>query len=436
MILNLLVLTSMVLILFLVNVTGIGSFFNAGEQAALAFGFILLASYVSGLIAKRAKLPMITGFLLAGFLFGPNVLGAISPALRFLTPQILEELSIFNSIALGLIAFSAGGEMKLEALRKSLRGIAFVSVGQSLIAASITLPVIVLLGSLFGPFEGYTTATLLGVGLLFSVIAMANSPSSTIALIIEYRAKGPLTTTVLGVTILKDVVVIVLFSFTMIAAKILIQDQGGINLWLFILILWEVLGSIAIGCGLGFLMGQYMKYVGRELPLIFLALSFIAMELAHDFHLSGLLLCMFAGFYVENFTNKGKLLIESIERYSLPIYVLFFTITGANLQLQLLLKVWPIVLVLVAIRTISIWAGTTGGALVTGSSKTIRKYLWLGFVTQAGVTIGLATIIQKEFGQIGTSLMTIIVAAVAVNQIVGPVLFRYGLLKSGEGSSD
>ena len=436
MILNLIVLISMVLILFLVNITGIGSFFNIGDQAALAFGFILLASYVSGLIARRAKLPMITGFLLAGFLFGPNVLGAISPGLRFLTPQILDELSIFNTIALGLIAFSAGGEMKLDEVKKSLKGIAFVSMGQSMVAASLTLPAVFLLGYFFDIFSGYTGATLLGIGLLFAVIAMANSPSSTIALIVEYKAKGPMTTMVLGVTILKDVVVIIMFSFAMIAAKILIQEQGDINLWLFALILWEVLGSIAIGCGLGFLMGQYMKYVGRELPLILLALAFIAMELAHDFHLSGLLLCMFAGFYVENFTDKGKLLIGSIERYSLPIYVLFFTITGANLQLQLLVNVWPVVLVLVLVRTISIWAGTTGGAALAGGSKTIRKYLWLGFITQAGVTLGLATIIEKEFGQIGAALMTIIVATVAVNQIIGPVLFRFGLLRSGEGTAE
>jgi Kef-type K+ transport system membrane component KefB len=433
MIRNLTVLITLMIILFAVNVTGIGSFYTIGDHAALAFGFILLASYVSGRIARRAKLPMITGYLLAGFFFGPHVLGAVVPELRILTPEILEDLSIFNTIALGLIAFNAGGEMKMESLKSALKSIAAVALGQTVSAGILMVTALMIFGSRFALFADLSTGAILGVSVLFAVIAMANSPSSTIALIVEYKAKGPLTTISLGVTILKDVVVIVAFSLAMILAQLLLGAEGGSHIEIVGLLIWEVAGSIGIGLGLGWLMGKYIKYVGREMPLILLALSFLAMSLANDLHLSGLLLCMSAGFYVENFTDRGGLLIDAIERYSLPIFVLFFTITGAELQLVVLAQVWPMVLLLVGLRTFSIWAGTTAASALAKDPPTVRKNLWLGFLTQAGVSLGLATLIGEEIPGIGVEIETIIVAAVALNQIAGPVAFRFGLLKSGEG---
>jgi NhaP-type Na+/H+ or K+/H+ antiporter len=256
-----------------------------------------------------------------------------------------------------------------------------------------------------------------------------------LALIVEYHAKGPLTTVTLGVTILKDVVVIILFSIAMVAAKLLTGVGGELDLALVGLILWEVLGSLAIGAGLGYLLGKYIDTVGRESPLILLALSFFAMELAHNFHLSGLLLCMATGFFVENYTTKGDALIQAIERYSLPVFVLFFTITGAQLDLAVLRKIWPLVLLLVAVRTFAIWAGTTAGSVFAKDPPVVRKNLWLGFITQAGVSLGLATLIERELPGIGGPLKTTIVAVVAVNQIIGPILFRWGLLTSKEGKT-
>ena len=435
MIVDLLVLVSLAALLGSINALGIGSFLTVGDHSALAFGFILLTSYVTGRIVRRWGLPMITGYLLAGLIFGPYVLGNISPSLRILSPQILDELSIFNSIALGLIAFSAGGEVKIDAIRKRLKSIAYVTGGQ-VVGAALLAPILWLALPLFLAFKGAPINAVLASAALFSVLAMANSPSTTLALILESRAKGPLTTTSLGVTILKDVLVIVMFSVVMVAAKALMAAQGELDVTLLLLLLWEVAGSLAIGLGLGYLMGQYMKYVGRELPLILLALALVAIELALDFHLSGLLLCMAAGFYVVNFTESGNLLIRAIAGYSMPVFVLFFTITGAELQLPLLVHAWPLVLTLVVLRTVSIWAGsTTGSALAKDSSK-VRKNVWLGFVSQAGVTLGLAMLIGQEIPHIGQTIQTIVVATVAINQLVGPVLFRIGLVRVGEAQAE
>jgi Kef-type K+ transport system membrane component KefB len=414
---------------------GIGSFFNIGDQGALAFGFVLLASYLAGRIARRAKLPMITGYLLAGILFGPFVMGSIAPALNILSFEVLGELNIFNSIALGLIAFSAGGEMKIESLTKRLRSIISITLGQSLAAFTVLVPLMLLFGGMFAAFSGVPQSGLLAGGLLLAVLATANSPSTAIALIVEYRAKGPLTTTVLGVTVLKDVAVIILFSVAMIAAELLTGSAGSHSIAATGgLVAWEVFGSIGFGLLLGYLMGQYMTYVGRELPLILLALSFGAVELAREMHLSGLLICMSAGFYVENYTKRGNLLIDAIERYSLPVFILFFTITGANLKLGNLATLWPLVLAFFAVRLGTTWFGTWAGSTIAGDEKNLRTNLWTGFVPQAGVTLGLATLISDSFTVIGAPIKTTVIAAVALNQIFGPVLFRWGLFRSGEAN--
>jgi len=432
-VLNILVLAILMLVLLFINSSNLGYFSNDGELTALAFGFILIASFVCGRIARRIGLPALTGYLMAGFVFGPELMGAYLPSFAILTPEVLQNLSIFNTIALGLIALSAGGEMALDVIRKSFKSIVFVSVGQGIAAIFVTVPVILIVGRQFSIFSGLTLPFLLGVALVLSVICMANSPSSTLALIVEYRAKGQLTTTSLGVTILKDVVVIIMFSLALLVAKQLGDSEGKMELALVGTIAWEVFGSIIIGLILGYIVGQYIKYVDRESPMIMLAISFFAMELAILLHLSGLLLCMTCGFYVVNFTNRGQMMINALEEYSLPIFVLFFTITGANLELSSLMKVWPAVLLIVATRTLSIWAGTTGASAIAKDPPVVRRNLWLGFITQAGVTLGLASLIKEQIPQIGGPLMTIIVAAVAINQIIGPIAFKIALLRSGEG---
>jgi Kef-type K+ transport system membrane component KefB len=434
MIADLLVLSLLVALTWCVRCLPVGSFLNTGENAALVFGFVLLASYLVGKTTRRAKMPMLTGYLLAGVFFGPHFWSLFETSFRIISVDVLEELSIINSMALGLIAFSAGGEMRIGVLRERLKTIFSITAGQTLFAFVLVLTAAIVLGPYAPLSAGLSKSGILGIGIIFCVITLANSPSTAIALIIEYQARGPMTTTILGVTVLKDVLVIILFSLAMIAAKLLLGVGANANAILVGLVFWEVAGSLAIGCFLGFLMGQYMKYVGRELPVIVLFLAFAALELSTKLHLSGLLLCMSTGFYIENFTDQGKVLINAIERFSLPVFVLFFTIVGADMRLNALADVWPPVVVLVALRIASTWIGSRLGAAAAGESETSRKYVWTGFIPQAGVTLGLATVAAKLPG-IGPELKTIIIATVAVNQLIGPLIFRYGLIRSGETST-
>ena len=404
----------------------------AGNEASVLFGFILLVSYLCGRLARRVRLPMITGYLLAGIFFGPHILGALGASFSGFSEQALGRLSVFNQLALGLIAISAGGELRMEVLRPRLRSILTVIAGQIGAALVIMIPAIFLAAPYFAFLSSFSRTSLIGISLLLAVLALSNSPASTIALILENRAKGPLATTTLGVTVLMDMVVIILFSLVLIAAKLLVRPEAQLDLTILGLILWEVFGSILIGYMLGRLLGLYVKHLGAGLPLIMLALSYSCMRLAGEVHLSGLLLCMVAGFTIANFTAHGQRLISSLDRFSLPIFVLFFTITGANLKLPLLFPLWPLVVLLVVLRGLVIWSGTTVGSSLAKDAETVRNNLWLGFLPQAGVTLGLAILVFESFPEIGVPLANAIVAVVAINQIIGPIAFRFGLVRSGE----
>ena len=433
MILDLAVLLVLLVIIWLVNVTGIGAFFTIGDHASLAFGFILLSSYVCGRVAKRAKLPMITGYLIAGMVFGPYLIAKYLPSLGILTKEVIASLELFETIALGLIAFSAGGEMKMDMIRERLRSILTVAGVQTLVVFVFGFFGIMLIFPFFDLFASVPHKRMIGTALLLAVVSTAKSPASTIALILEFRSRGPLTTSALGVTVVKDVLVLVLFSFAMIGAKLLFGVGGSPDtLGIVLTLSKEVFGSLGIGLLVGFIMARFMHIVDRELPMILLALSFVAMKAGQEWHLSGLLICMVAGFYVENWGGEGDRLIRAIDHFSLPIFVLFFTITGAKLQLNTLVGLWPVVLVLVLLRLAVTFGGTWLGSRIAGDPPMVRKNLWMAFVTQAGVSLGLASIIAKQIPGIGDEIRTIIVAAVAVNQIIGPIAFRYALLHSGE----
>ncbi|MCZ7585974.1 MAG: cation:proton antiporter [Deltaproteobacteria bacterium] len=433
MIRDLAILAALLGLVWFVNGVNLGYEFALGDQGALAFGFILLASFIIGGMTRHLKMPRITGYLIAGLIFGPSILGRLVPVLGILTPEVVRELSIFNSIALGLIAFSAGGELKIEALRPRAGAIARLTVWRIVLLFFGTAALVIACGGLLPWPGGGGIGTTAGMAILFGAAALAKSPASTIALIIEYEAKGPMTTTVLGTTLLGDVVILIMFSVAMIAAKILLVAGATADIAFAGLIVWEVIGSLAIGTALGYLLAQYMTYVGREMPIILVALSFLALELAREMHLSGMLICLAAGFYVENFTGKGDRLIQAIDRYSLPLFVLFFTIAGAGLDLSVLAGMWPVVLFLVLTRLVLTWLSAWLGRRGDPELDLPGRTMWTGFVTQAGVTLGIAELIGREIPGIGPEIKTIIVAGIAVNQIIGPIAFRYGLLPFGRG---
>jgi Kef-type K+ transport system membrane component KefB len=412
----------------------------------LAFGFVVLASYTIGGLVAQIRLPHITGYLIAGLVFGPSLASALTgldlPApfdKGILNAEVIEQLSLFDTLAVALIALTAGGELKIEGLKKGLRAIGSILAAQ-IVSVGVLVTAFFWLISGAVPFiglpgiEGLPMAAALAVGAMVASVSLATSPAATIAVIMESRAAGAMTRNVLSVVVLKDVVVVVAFA---VAQAILAQQigmgaiEGGIAAFLLKHIVVSILfGAVVVGG----LMALYIRYVNQEL-LIFVVgvvylVAFIAAELGWD----PVLVFLAAGFGVSNFSKTGHRLIETVERLSLPVYVVFFTLAGAKLHLDQLQQVALFAMALVGVRAFAIYSGTKVGARFGKADEATQTFGWMGFVSQAGVSILLAAIIGNRFGELGRSIETLIIGGVAINELIGPVLFKAGLTLSGEAS--
>ncbi|MCP5050271.1 MAG: cation:proton antiporter [bacterium] len=405
----------------------------------LVLGFMLLAAYCIGVLLERVGLPRITGYIFAGLFLGPYIF-------KFYSKEAVTDLEFLNSVALAFIAFSAGGELKISHLRDKLRSILFQVVGGTAVAfVGVTLVIFAISG--FIPFmNGFTPVVKLAISSIFGVIAVARSPSSTIAVINETKAEGAYTDTVLSVTIATDVVIIMFFAVVVSAAELLISGGSSISLTFFL----ELLAEIAVAFVLGFLLGKVIIFLieklKMEFPVVITAMGFLVIKFSHLFgeylhevheiqvNIEPLLICMAAGFAVQNFSKHGDVFLERMESVSLPIYIGFFAITGAKINVDVLKSAWVLGLVMVVARTVMIWLGSTISSRLSGDPPTIYKYTWLGFLTQAGVSLGLLAEVVRRFpnDNIGISIQTILVAAITLNQIIGPIALKYSLFKVGD----
>jgi Kef-type K+ transport system membrane component KefB len=290
---------------------------------------------------------------------------------------------------------------------------------------------------------GLSSQQIVVIGLLLGLVATANSPASTVAVINEVRARGPMTTVALGTTVLKDVVVILLMALTIMLSQGILDPLSDLGATQLAQIPLGVTASLAMGALIGFAVILYLDRVNKEVALFLLAVVILAIEgveyidLRLHFHLDFLLVCIAAGFVVENASKKGDVLIQGLERSSLPIYVIFFTFSGVGLDLSSLRRIWPLALGFVVWRAMLLYTTTWIGAARAGESVEIREYSWTAFVAQAGVTLGLAELVALRFPSIGERLRTFVLAVVALNQLIGPALFKWSLRRLGEdGQAD
>ena len=395
-------------------------------ESILLLGATLMVAYLFGRFINRFRLPKITGYLLTGIIIGPDVLNILSQ-------RNVTDLQLIDNVALSLIALTAGGEFALNKVKKQLKLIVSVTLWQIVIVLlGISLTVMVF--SPLIPFlRGQTFSTLLGVSLVFGVLAVAKSPATTIAIISETRSRGPFTNFILGITILKDIIIVLLFALVLALTLPLISETATLQLHYVQRVFIEILMSLGLGVIAGLFIYFYLRYIEMDFFLFLFSLILLVIEVSHMLHLELILIFMMAGFVVQNFTRFGNALLHTIEQSSLPVYVTFFAIAGASLKISIFLQNWLFTLILVTARMFTTHLGTWVGSHLADGSSHVKRYGWMGFIGQAGLTLGLSIILEKELPPpLGTNIKTIIVAAIAINQIVGPVLFRYSLWKSGE----
>jgi Kef-type K+ transport system membrane component KefB len=402
---------------------------DVGSRAALVFGFLMLSGFVVGELAAKRQIPRITGYLLSGMACGPSLLALVDR-------EVIEHLRLVDDLALALIAFTAGAELKTSRLRARARSIASITLVQTALVFVATGLVLWLLRPLLTFCHDLTGAQVLSVIAVLALIATANSPSTAVAVIVEARSKGDITDTVLGTTVLKDIVVLVGFSLVMSMALVHFSAAGGPGVSSARGVLLEVLFSLCMGVAFGLLMILYLRFVGKQRMLFMVACAFLSIHLSHTFHLDHLLMAVAVGFTVSNFSRQGEVFISGLESAAGPIFLIFFCQTGAGLNLAVLLSVWHIALIFIGIRGLFTYLGTRAGAAIARDPPAVRKLAWTGFIGQAGVSLGLAALARKSLGEPGAYIADLVVGAVVINQIFGPIAFRWALLKSGEGKKE
>ncbi|RLE19578.1 MAG: hypothetical protein DRJ14_00315 [Acidobacteria bacterium] len=412
-------------VLFFLILTGSSTVSHSAAIAPyLALGFLIIVAYLTGILARELGFPALTGNLLAGIVFGPSLLG-------FITKSNIHSLEFINTIALSFIALSAGGELKLKSLRENASVISGITLSHTVLIFGGTLVAMVSFLNISG-IQGIAGSRIIWMAsIVLAVVAVAKSPASTIAVINEYKARGPFTDVVLGVTMVKDVVVLLIFAVSMGIIRG-ISGAAPFSLSFLFHTFGDIFLSIGAGLVYGGLMILFYRFVAREITVFIVIAAFLANELASFAGLEQMLMCMIAGFVVQNFSRQGALMIEGIEKSHLPIYVIFFSIAGAGLDFSYFGSVYILVTLFVLLRVGLIFFSTFLGAKLTGASPAIRKFAWTGFLTNAGLTLSIAIIVEKAFPDWGRPLKSIIISAIAINQLVGPVLFKIGLVKSGE----
>lgn len=416
------------------GVRTIGAEFGGGMgETALAMGFLLLSAYVGGQLASAFGTSRVTGYIVVGLLVGPGTLG-------LMTEGDLGRLDLLNDVAIALIAFTAGGELSLSRLKGMGRYLVSITLLEMTGVFVLVTGTVLAVSSLLPFTAGREMAFVVTVALVFGSVAIANSPSVAIAVITDTRSRGPVSTTVMGVTVIKDVLVIIAFAATLTVAYQVLEPAAAAEAetGLGVTLAWEILGSLLVGAVLGVGIAGYLKWVARHMVIFTLGMAWVAVELAGVLHLEVLLLALSAGFTLENLLPvAGHEFVESLEKGSLPIYALFFSLAGAGVHLDAMAELWYWALLLIVVRATGIYLGTEVGSRIGDAPDVVRRYAWLGFVSQAGVTLGMVTILERSFPGWGAELKTLFVAMVAVHELIGPVVLQWALERAGEtGAAD
>ncbi len=394
-----------------------------------AFGIVALASgRIAGVFAKL-KLPEITGFLLIGLLSGPEVLGLIDS-------EALPKLNFLNNIALAFIAFAVGSELFLKNLRSRIKSIFSLIISQSIILFILVGLTTYLISDLIPFLEGLTMATKIAISILTGTIAIATSPAASIAIIDELRARGPFTQTSLGVIVVKDFVVIILFSVVFTLSKSLILDAE-----FSLLFIGQLLAELVLAFGLGFMIWYMiriilsLKGVMRLKKLLILTSGFLAYLVANiistksleyigfELHVEPLLTCILASFLVTNYSIYRNDFMKILKELAPYVYVVFFTLTGARISVEVVASLWYITLILFGVRIVSLMLAGAAGSKIAGDPPLFLKISWMPYVTQAGISLGLATIIATAFPDWGGQFATILISMIVLNEVVGPPSF-------------
>jgi Kef-type K+ transport system membrane component KefB len=398
-----------------------------GSGAALAFGFLLIVAVQAAHICDRLKMPRLTGYILIGIAFGPELAGLVSR-------RMLADLALVKGTAVGLIAFLAGCELNLRKLAPRLRALGTTAVLTMVGAALLLFALFYGITFLLPVAQEYTTLQRIVVALIASNVLAAYSPAVVVAILSETKARGPLSESALSIVVLADLVIVVTYALSSTFGHgVFPSESQGSALGL---LMPHIFGSIAAGLVAGGALALYASRVSTRSGVFTFAVLFVAAEAGAALHLNPLLIGLTAGLLLENVTAiGGERLSHAAEAVAMPTFAIFFAVVGAEVQLQAFLHTAPFALGAALVRALGIWIGAMIAARIVGLESLFARRLTLGLLPQAGVAIALAALLLADFDPWGPVVGTIVLGTIIVNQLIGPVLFRNAVIASGEATA-
>jgi Kef-type K+ transport system membrane component KefB len=391
---------------------------------ALACGYLILSGFLAGTLFKRAGLPRLTGYMVVGLLGGPHVAGLVSGAL-------LQDLRVFNGVAIALIALTAGSEIDLRAMKAARKTIGLITV-ISILGTALVLALAVFAGHRLLPFTaGMNRPQLVAVAAVLATTMVAQSPAVVVALHDEMRCEGPLSRTVLGTVVLSDLVVILCFTVSSTLARMAFGASAD-ALHAAGRLVWQLFGSVGIGIGIGVLVATYLQRVRAGEALFVVTVAFVVAQVGRQLALDPLLIALAAGMFIRNATATGHSLHRHLAIASPVVYVVFFALAGASIHLGALRSVAIPAVALVSLRAAGFLVGTPFAARLAKAPKVVERYAGFGLVPQSGLALALALLFVRTFPEFGAGATALVFGAVAINELVAPVLYRHALVRSGE----
>jgi Kef-type K+ transport system membrane component KefB len=390
-----------------------------------AVGFLLLAGVLASEVLELVGLPHLTAYILVGVAAGPQ-------ALHLIDHDAVNDLQVLNTLALSLIALAGGAELRVELLKPLVRSLAWATLLQTLLGV-VGMAAVFFACARFLPFtQGQTLSGLLGIALLWGVLSIVRSPSATLGVLSQVRAEGPVARFSLAFVMSSDIVSAVLLTLGISIARPLVEPGAGLSLDDFSALGHEIFGSVTLGTSVGLLLAAYLRLLGGHVLLVLVALGYGVTEGLRYLHFDPLLAFLVAGFVVANLTEQGPKLLHSVEQTGSLVFVVFFATAGAHLDLHLLKQLWPVALALCAARVVITMGAHRLGSRFAGDEPIVRRWGFAPLVSQAGLALGMAAIVERAFPTFGPGFRALAVATVAVNEMVGPVLFKVSLDKAGE----
>jgi len=381
-------------------------------------GIAIFVGFLIGKLIELIKIPSVAGYIIAGLVLGKSLF-------NLLDTNFIQQANSVSEVALAIIAFTIGGELVFEELKKVGIRVVFIAMAEGGMAF-----LFVFLGMLM---IGQTVA----ISLLLGAVASATAPAATVLVLNELKCDGPLTKTLIAVVAIDDIICLMIYAVASSIAKVLVEHGESIHVSKMITgPLYEIGGSVLLGLIVGGILIVLLRYFSRNREILSLVVAgiFITIGLANHFELSTLLANMTLGILVANFSAHKLKAFMVIESFTAPLYISFFVIAGARLDVSFISQVGLIGLVYLVMRIIGKVSGASLMGYITKADPSVKKYLGFGLLSQIGVAVGLAIVVSHEFEGtgIGDIVITVLLATTIATEIIGPLMTKLAVTKAGE----